>query len=1199
MKHQLLIAALIASTGAMTAASTSDAARRFQLDHFRLMPEATASRTHAGGELPAPAESRISVKSASEIEANRLPAGDNAGWLDGPKGDSYYYVVNYRYDEIQHESWTERLVNGYTITIYDPEFNVAGTIDDDVAPREGETKIAQVAVGPQLTRKFYNYDDKIEVMVAIAANTPDYVNTYRTLVYSLGVEEPIAEIEGTYVSAIDTATDQWGEHYWITFLTEEESETPEIDGLPNAMDYVFRTYRYAGYGGIGDPVLTSRLPVMLMAGENMTPFLASKKDGNPCFALISWEKCWYEEPWNFENDNPAPDNNLVVKLYTLPNAYSSQPELYSTTKIPNEATIDDLFFLYVGNFSYDRDISFTDYSEGDGVPGLVVTREHYIPGNDGYLYDFIVYSGAPEGETAVATRRQSLAEGVAGGYFMADIEGVDPQIMYIVPAGDAYSFEFRNPVSGEMQLTLPAQITPEISVTASTDRVAHGDSYLLYIPQTMGYADEESNIFTDVAYVTPEGEIDHIDSLALGQNVDYAMVYDGADGLDPYLFNLDDSREYMVLVKRRDNPDAAGNHEELLVLSANPEKAPLLQLLPDEELGALGNISLVNLDGALPSMVVLYANDYRYTAVTYPLPLQGYEAGDGSAENPYQINTLGGLKLMKAYPSAHFALTSDIDCAGTTLAPQSWTFGGSLEGNGHVIYDLHLRDRALFPAVAGSDSDDKAGRINGINFVRPVLEATVDGQGVVAGMMMNAEISDVHLYEASVTGSGTVAGIAGEACLYSSIKGSSMLGDIESTQGSAAGIVGGTRTTSSVRACAFRGTLKGVSEVGGIAGYLGNAADSIADCHVVADITAHNTVGGVAGSSNRAVIERCHLEGSIEATEASRWGGGPRLGGVVGALSEYISESGDPADQPIVIRSCYVDVYDLIDSTEKGEEAYPGQNDTAHRIVGYSQANAEPEVTGYDSDYNPIYGEPMAPEGGLADNYAIFVLTPFDTTSPLTADCTEGATKVWADCEDGRDFFEYLGYKAGYDVDAPWNPNGFWEMPSLWFEGGLLVAAPSDFEVNLEETVPVAVTLIGANLTEFMFDRFTIDIEDESIACGGEMSYDAGTVTVEIKGLSEGRTKITFEVDGKTTDAYVTVRKPSGIDSAIDGTPELRVNGDSVEAEGCMIEIYSISGLRVVSGQGQCSLSALPEGIYILTATAPDGTRTTRKYSRR
>lgn len=42
-----------------------------------------------------------------------------------------------------------------------------------------------------------------------------------------------------------------------------------------------------------------------------------------------------------------------------------------------------------------------------------------------------------------------------------------------------------------------------------------------------------------------------------------------------------------------------------------------------------------------------------------------------------------------------------------------------------------------------------------------------------------------------------------------------------------------------------------------------------------------------------------------------------------------------------------------------------------HRIVGASVANAEPDVIDYDSEYNPVYGDPREPDAGLEGNYAV------------------------------------------------------------------------------------------------------------------------------------------------------------------------------------------------------------------------------------
>lgn len=148
-------------------------------------------------------------------------------------------------------------------------------------------------------------------------------------------------------------------------------------------------------------------------------------------------------------------------------------------------------------------------------------------------------------------------------------------------------------------------IAENVYLTVDTERIPSADGYVFAAAHTRGASQDNGDVYTAMAYITRDGQVDHIDYINVGKNVDFAQIYSYYDGFDPYIFNLDDNREYMALVKRK-NDDGKGNHEELLVVSSDPEAEPLLQLGPDEEMGSIANIAFVNLDGDDPRLVVSY-----------------------------------------------------------------------------------------------------------------------------------------------------------------------------------------------------------------------------------------------------------------------------------------------------------------------------------------------------------------------------------------------------------------------------------------------------------------------------------------------------------------------------------------------------------------------------------------------------------------
>lgn len=1141
------------------------------------------------------------ISAAQRLTSNQLPTGDITGYLDGPDMTTWFYTMSYDKTIIDHGAYKETQISGYHITVYNAAFEEVGKIEDTITLGEGETRVAQVEVASQVTKKFFNTDNNFEVMVALSINTVEYVNHTFTRVYSLGKSEMLTTIPGYYVSAVNTATDQWSEHFWFTFLTDEETQTPTVGNVTNVSDYVYTTYKYAGYSGMGDPVLTLRVPTLTVSGENAVPFLATQHDGKPYFALNRMKYCWFEDPFDFSNENPTPDNELIVDLYTTESAWSNNIVKYSTTRIPSEATIDNRYFLYVGAFSYMDDINFGRYTT-DGNPSFIVTREEYVSASDSYRYTYDVYTTPPEGEDGTGMKKLNLATNVDGGYFMSDVPGFDPQVMFVKTNGTDYFYDFTSLITGEIEQTLPVYITDDVTLSASTDRMPDGDSYLYVSSATHGYTGDDGNVYHNVNYITPEGEVDHIDRLNLGKNIDLAQVYMGVDAFNPYVINLDDAREYLVLVKRRLNGAESANQEELLVVSTDPEVGTIFSATPSEELGAITTVFYANLESDTPRLVIIYGNDNGYTTVTYDLPLTLYTAGDGTAENPYIINSVGGLKQMKAFPDAYFALDGDIDAAGQTLSPSNFEFTGSLDGRNHVIRNLHVTGRAIIPTLMGPESDKPSangkGTIANLNFVNPVFEANADDQGLVAGEVRYGTISNVHIYGAQMTGTSGIAGITGGAYLYSTIQGCSVDGSIATAEGSAAGIVGKTRTNGSINACAFSGSLQGSTEVGGIVGALESNSGALTNCHVKADIKGHNTIGGIVGSNGaRARVAYCHVEGTLEATRGSAWGGGPALGGIVGKLQGNYSsgEEGEETPEPTaaVIENNYVNLTSMTYSGEAAEEEYPGQNDTMHRIAGRTMANDEPEIIGEDEDWNPIYSDtPAAPDAGLKNNYVVSTLSRVNDAIEDLDTTTEG--KSVAAGETGMTFFSELGFAYGNDYESPWDATGNPTAPRLFFETGLLTLTPSPATVAVGETLTMTMTLEGMEITEDMLGSFSMAVGDESLLEIGDMEMTSNNaVTLNFKGLAEGVTTVTVYLGNATATAEVTVTKRNGVNDVI-GTPGSRIafDGKNVSALGCRIDIYNASGARVLSGNDTVSTAVLTSGIYIVNATDGEGRRT-------
>jgi len=1216
MKHFILTAFAATLTVAANASPSTvyrggDVPNRFNTKVFQFAPKAHAQIEAEKNNVSLPfADKDAKMKAVLKIQdPTKLPQSDISDFIDGPDMSTYFYTMNLEKTVIQHEYYPEYLIKKYSFTIYDSNYQSIGSIEDDIVLPENAVKVAAVEISGQLTKTFWNFDNKIEVMVMLAYNMPDNTVLTETKVYTLGNNTPIARVDGYPAAFINATTDSFSEKFYVTFVTEAATETPDINGVLNGGDYVFNTYKNAGYSGMGDPILTTRVPMITASGENYVPFLANQKDGVPYFASVRLKYCYFENPYDMQNETLTPDNELIVDLYKLPTSFSSTAEKYSTTTFPSTPTLEDSFFLYVGGFKYNEDIvpaGYDDFNE----PVIVLTKQNYIKATDGYSYDYDVYTAAPKGETAAGTHKFNICKEADNGIFMSDLPGVDPQIMFIkMKDDDSAEFEFVNPLTGKLEHTIPYQINKQYTMTAAIDRVASGSSYLYAVSQTKGYTDTEGDTWNDVVYLTPEGEVDHVDALNLGKDVDNASIYINSQALSPFVFNIDDEREYMVLIKRR-NANGSGNHEEMSVISSNPEKEPLMTLAPDDKLGKILNVFLTNLDTNAGLNIIWYDETAgKYTLTSYPLPLNLYENGEGTVDKPYEISTLGGLMMMYQKPEAHYIITNDIDAQGQVFSPKEINFKGTLDGQNHIISNLVVTGRAIFYEITGSATEGPvdeitSGVVKNINFVNPVFKPQEFDQGFVAGTIKGGLIQNIRLYGSTIESESNVAGIVGNGTLYSTIEGCLVDGDIKAGNYTA-GLVVNLKTSTKINACSFSGSIEGDTYLGGIVASIDDAASTVTNCHVNASIKGLNTIGGVAAYSSRGRIANCHVEGSLEATEEPQWGGGVRLGGIVGELEPKPTEQqgeetnrAEADNTPAVIENCFVNLTSLKDSsTEKSTEEYAGQNDTMHRIVGKSSINGEPEIIGYDqTTWEPIFGDPASAETNLRNNYAISTIQRVSQTIEDAQNTTEGKSVTAGELNAA--FFEGLGFGFGFDNETPWSRSNE-KAPELYFEAsGLVTITPSNADVEIGKTTTLTVELIGKELTEEMAQGISINCSDESIAevTGTEMVDGAILITVE--GKATGTTRIDVSLNNQTVTAVVNVIEAAGIDNITEaGQTAISFDGTTVTAPDCNIAVYNTVGMLVAKGHDTCNLGNLNGGIYIISATDRNGNRNSLKVN--
>ena len=284
--------------------------------------------------------------------------------------------------------------------------------------------------------------------------------------------------------------------------------------------------------------------------------------------------------------------------------------------------------------------------------------------------------------------------------------------------------------------------------------------------------------------------------------------------------------------------------------------------------------------------------------------------GDGSAEDPYQIDTPEQLDKVRDHTEAHFVLANDIDLtqyldvegAGYNEG-KGWvpivSFSGDFDGNGKIISGLfiHLGEGSDSGLFADTSSEAVISRvvladvnITGDYYVGglvgynrgTIMECSVSGSingdqvagGLVGGNTIIATISGSHT-SVTVSGIYCVGGLVGENDGY--IADSNATGVVTGTGTDSYDSVGGLAGANygTIENSYTTTTVTGIISVGGLAGY---NAGTIDRSYVSGAVYGASYVGGLVGWNSNAIIQDSYAAGEVSATD-------DQVGGLVGKSS--------------------------------------------------------------------------------------------------------------------------------------------------------------------------------------------------------------------------------------------------------------------------------------------------------------------------
>lgn len=325
-----------------------------------------------------------------------------------------------------------------------------------------------------------------------------------------------------------------------------------------------------------------------------------------------------------------------------------------------------------------------------------------------------------------------------------------------------------------------------------------------------------------------------------------------------------------------------------------------------------------------------------------------FAGGDGSAENPYLIESPEQLYAINDHLDRHFELISVIDLTSTgTQGEQYWHDGKGWKPVGSA-------DSMFSGSFNGKGYD-----INGLTIQR-------EDENYIGlfGYIQDGIVSNLTLRNTAISGNRHTGGLAGwsENAIIDNIK---VYGTVSGTSFSSGGLVGRSNSDS-ITNSSTSGTISGASGTGGLAGIL--SSGTIERCFSSANVSGANITGGLVGYSNNGDIIQSYATGHVT--------GDTTIGGLIGG------------DDHGVIRECFA-TGNVTGSVETG-----GLAGHSHGLILYSYAIGDVSgikdiggLTGRISGdfHSPNYGK-------IEESYAIGKVSGSENTGGLLGRASGGTS---------------------------------------------------------------------------------------------------------------------------------------------------------------------------------------------------------------
>lgn len=1012
------------------------------------------------------------VRLAAENEAQEsadLVLGPTEGYtlISGPDGSQWYATQTYTTENYYYTA--------STVTIFDGKGEQQGVINIEIP--EGQN-VNQIIVDDIVSNNLFDKDaNTLEIPIVLHNILAPGKTSYTTNIYDIASGEFKTSYNGRMV-LMGYNTGYRNE--WIGVLSGDSI----VDGQSCAR---YDIYTKPGYGSDNATLKhTFTVPAKLAEYQIGSVLNLFFDDHKPYYVISHYEKEYldpasYEEPWDMI---PTADNNFVATVY------DQNFRETGTIKVPVESTSQKLMQFGIGLFGVE-DFS-KNYWDASGDLQLVVASSIFNVITESEDISLGVYD-------LKGNHVKDIAKNIGDWMKMYDVPGQPTQLAML--SADGTTMSMVNVPDCETVVTFGNEVDGE-PISTNIDRYAVGAGYQYIVALPSPEVDSEKNFIQRFAWITTEGEIANEVKFNLGKsNASWIPLVMG-EVMNPYVFDTDDQREYVFIANQYISGTTGKITDELRIVKEDGTEVRTYK--EDSTKGDLGICNIVGFNDGFPAIIVPYLNnatDLCTIEIDF-LPYNKFSAGgDGTAENPYLISSIGDMALMSRDLSANYKITKDFDASDFGEWEPLGLFTGTLDGDNHTISNLYISGLSSYPSIF---AETENATIKNLRLDSPELYASADAIniGLIAANAISSTFSNIRIYDATIEADenafATIGGIVGLAALNNTISECYNSNVTINAPGASpvGSIAGNTRTSSNINACAASGTILAGKTIGGIVGEASTAC-ATTNCHSSVNISGKNTIGGIAGHADRGGIHACYAEGSLTATQPA-FSNYINVGGIAGSLAAFYGEAstdtedGEATADPwngMVISNNVVNITEI-----------EATGSAAHRIIGFSRWDEDIEAKKYDNTIVP------AMDAAISGNYAVLPAEAIDNTIAAQANTTEGETLS----ADGltSEFLTSLNFNFGNSADAPWTQND--KSLTLYFE--------NDNQSSIN------------------------DVEADS-------------------------NRLVFNGN------------------------EIIAGHDSV------IEIFNISGIKVAGANGIFNADALPQGIYIVTATNSAGEKQTAKIA--